>query len=106
MARRTGGAGKIGSASTATSAPTPLGRRDRHLKVASAIWWRRFDVCLGNHQVGGRLVHAFLHNVSPLHAPGASWMIHSGSRSWEGPQSPRCQASVSTVNGTRITMIR
>ena len=64
MARRTCRTGKIGSALTATSAPTPLGRRDRHLKVASAIWWRRFDVCLGNHQVGGRLVHAFLHNVS------------------------------------------
>jgi hypothetical protein len=36
----------------------------------------------------------------------ASRVIHSGSRSWEGPQSPRCQASVSTVNSTRITMIR
>jgi hypothetical protein len=32
--------------------------------VASAIWWRRFDVRPGNRQVGGRLVHAFLHNVS------------------------------------------
>src|SRR5260370_184433 len=32
--------------------------------MASAIWWRRFDVRPGNHQVGGRLVHAFLHDVS------------------------------------------
>jgi hypothetical protein len=46
-------------------------------------------------------------NVERLgeHVTAARVVIHSGPRSWEGPQPSRCQTSVSTVNDARITGI-
>jgi hypothetical protein len=81
---------------------TPRGRSG---PSASAIWWRRFDVCLGSHQVGGGVVHALLHNLSHCTHQGQlgdplRLMIVGR------PLAPRRQASVSTVNGARIPRIR
>ena len=54
------------------SAPTPLGPTRSPPEVASAVWWRRFDVRLGNHQVGGRLVQVYL-QTSAIACTRASW---------------------------------
>jgi NAD(P)-dependent dehydrogenase (short-subunit alcohol dehydrogenase family) len=78
-------------------------------KAAIVHLTRVFDVELRPHGIRVNAVAPQLLDTPVNRATfPAEVMAHAvaPARSGEGPQSPRCQASVSAVNSTRITMIR